>query len=132
MSRGVCPTLQFWVTSGEAMPVDVARRFAELLPQATLVNLYGSSEVTADVSAYVVTGGGARERIPIGRPIANTRLYVPRRARRTRSPSACAGEIHVGGVGLARGYLHDAELTARKFVPDPFAGDARVAALSDR
>jgi amino acid adenylation domain-containing protein len=117
------PDLRFWVTSGEAIPVDVARRFAALLPGATLLNLYGSSEVAADVSAYVVTGSGARERIPIGRPIANTRLYVLDR-HANPVPIGVPGEIHVGGAGLARGYLHDADLTARKFVPDPFVGDA--------
>jgi acyl carrier protein len=101
----------------------VARRFAALLPGATLLNLYGSSEVAADVSAYVVTGSGARERIPIGRPIANTRLYVLDR-HANPVPIGVPGEIHVGGAGLARGYLHDADLTARKFVPDPFVGDA--------
>ena len=118
------PDLQFWVTSGEAVPADVARRFAELLPGATLVNLYGSSEVTADVSAYVVTGTGPRDRIPIGRPIANTRLYVLD-AHANPVPVGVPGEIHVGGASLARGYLRDAELTARKFIADPFAGDAR-------
>ena len=118
------PDLTFWVTSGEAIPADVARRFEEVLPAATLVNLYGSSEVAADVSAYVVTGGGARERIPIGRPIANTRLYVLD-AHANPAPIGVAGEIHVGGVGLARGYLHDAELTEQKFVRDPFTADGR-------
>jgi amino acid adenylation domain-containing protein len=118
------PDLTFWVTSGEVIPTDVARRFEEVLPAATLVNLYGSSEVAADVSAYVITGGGARERIPIGRPIANTRLYVLD-THASPVPIGVAGEIYVGGVGLARGYLHDAELTARKFVRDPFDGDGR-------
>ncbi len=116
------PDLTFWVTSGEAIAVDVARRFEKILPEATLVNLYGSSEVAGDVSAYVISGGGARERIPIGRPIANTRLYVLD-AHAAPVPIGVPGEIHAGGDGLARGYLHDPELTARKFVRDPFAGD---------
>ena len=116
------PDLKFWVTSGEAIPGDVARRFEEILPEATLVNLYGSSEVAADVSAYVITGGGVRERIPIGRPIANTRLYVLD-VHANPVPIGVAGEIHAGGEGLARGYLHDPELTSRKFIRDPFTGD---------
>jgi acyl-coenzyme A synthetase/AMP-(fatty) acid ligase len=117
------PDLTFWITSGEAISGELARRFEALVPLATLVNLYGSSEVAADVSAYVISGGGARERIPIGRPIANTRLYVLD-AHANPVPIGVPGEIHVGGVALARGYLHDAELTARKFVRDPFAPDA--------
>src|SRR6185436_12257605 len=114
------PDLTFWISSGEAISGELARRFEAIVPRATLVNLYGSSEVAADVSAYVITGGGVRERIPIGRPIANTRLYVLD-AHANPVPTGVTGEIYVGGAALARGYLDDAELTARKFVRDPFA-----------
>ncbi len=117
------PRLKFWITSGEAITPELARRFEEIVPDGTLVNLYGSSEVAADVSAYVITGGTFHERIPIGRPIANTRLYVLD-GQGQPVPIGVPGEIHVGGDGLARGYLHDPDLTSRKFIVAPFAGDA--------
>jgi amino acid adenylation domain-containing protein len=125
------PALGFWITSGETITPDLARRFGAVLPAATLVNLYGSSEVAADVTAYVVTGGRWSDRVPIGRPIANTRLHLLD-AHGQVVPIGVAGEIHVGGDAVARGYLHDAELTARKFVPDHLTGRGRLFRTGDR
>jgi amino acid adenylation domain-containing protein len=116
------PTLRLWVTSGEAITPDLARRFEAALPHAILLNLYGSSEVAADVTAYVVTGGRWSERIPIGRPIANTRIYVLDRWLNP-VPIGVPGEIHVGGDGLAHGYLNNPELTAQRFIADPVGRD---------
>jgi amino acid adenylation domain-containing protein len=117
------PKLKFWITSGETITRELARRFGEIVPEATLVNLYGSSEVAADVSAYVITGAALPGRIPIGRPIANTRLYVLD-PHTQPAPIGVPGEIYVGGDGLARGYLHDPDLTSRKFIHDPFGAEA--------
>jgi amino acid adenylation domain-containing protein len=114
------PALQIWITSGEAITTELARRFAETMPKATLVNLYGSSEVAGDVSWYVINNNQFLERIPIGRPIANTQLYVLDREANP-VPIGIAGEIYVGGDNLARGYLNDGALTAQKFLPDPFS-----------
>jgi amino acid adenylation domain-containing protein len=111
--------LRFWVTSGEAITPELAGRLADTLPHATLVNLYGSSEVAADVTAYVVANPRALERIPIGRPIANTRVYVLDR-HLNPVPIGVPGQIHVGGDAVARGYLGNPELTAERFIPDPF------------
>jgi len=125
--------LRFWVTSGEAITPELVRRFADALPGATLVNLYGSSEVAADATAYVVEKPQSLERIPIGRPIANTRVYLLDR-HSNLVPIGVPGEIHVGGDGLARGYLGNPELTARKFIPDPFGRepDDRLYVTGDR
>ncbi len=120
--RGRIPDLKFWVTSGEAITPELARRFREQLPDATLMNLYGSSEVSADVTWYVIGDGTAPDRIPIGRPIANTTIYILDRTLNP-VPIGVPGEIHVAGDGLAHGYLNRPELTAQKFIPDPFAGD---------
>jgi amino acid adenylation domain-containing protein len=113
------PALRLWVTSGEAIPVDLARRFRAAMPHATLLNLYGSSEVSADVTSYEITGEEA-SRIAVGRPIANTQIYVLDRARQP-VPFGVPGEVYVGGHGLARGYLDLPDLTQASFVPDPFS-----------
>jgi amino acid adenylation domain-containing protein len=127
------PDLKFWITSGEVITPELARRVERALPEATLVNLYGSSEVAADVTAYVIRGSESLERIPIGRPIANTRIYILDRDANP-VPIGVAGEIHVGGDGVARGYLHNPELTSKKFVSDPFGRDpeARLYVTGDR
>jgi amino acid adenylation domain-containing protein len=126
------PDLKFWVTSGEAITPELARRFAQALLGATFVNLYGSSEVAADVTSYVIRDSEPLDRIPIGRPIANTRIYILDRDSNP-VPIGAAGEIHVGGHAVARGYLHDPELTSKKFVLDPFGRDpeARLYATGD-
>ncbi|MFJ3897485.1 amino acid adenylation domain-containing protein [Streptomyces sp. NPDC090083] len=101
--------------SGEALGTQQALRFTELLPGARLVNLYGPTEATVDVTHQPVEGLGDRARLPIGRPIDNIRLYVLDAAGR-QTPVGVPGELHVAGVGVARGYLGRPELTAEKFV----------------
>jgi amino acid adenylation domain-containing protein len=113
------PELRFWVASGEPLTVDLAELFAERVPHGTLFNLYGTSEVW-DATWYEPRGGGARlGRVPIGRPIANVTAYVLD-SQGSPTPPGVPGELHVGGVGLARGYVNDPGLTAERFVPDPF------------
>ena len=124
-----CGHLRLLVSSGEALAPALADRFRAVAPAATLLNLYGSSEVAGDVSYHVWQGGA---RMPIGRPIANTRLYILDPAGRP-VPVGVAGELYVGGVAPARGYLNRPELTAERFVPDPFdpAPDARLFRTGD-
>jgi amino acid adenylation domain-containing protein len=126
------PALKFWVTSGEALPPELARRTMMALPGGMLVNLYGSSEVAGDSTVYVITERSSFDRIPIGRPIANTQVYVLD-AEMNPVPIGVAGEIFLGGDGVSRGYLHNPELTAKKFVPDRFRLDpgARLYATGD-
>ncbi|MET8136547.1 amino acid adenylation domain-containing protein [Streptomyces sp. NPDC005251] len=114
--------------SGEALGTAQAVRFAELLPGARLINLYGPTEATVDVTHQPVEGLGDRARLPIGRPIDNIRLYVLDADGR-QTPVGVPGELHIAGVGVARGYLGRPELTAEKFV----SGDAvRAATGEDR
>ncbi|NJM84099.1 MAG: amino acid adenylation domain-containing protein, partial [Tabrizicola sp.] len=125
-------TLSLVFTSGERIPADLAQRFCQAAPQVKLVNLYGSSEVAADVTCEVV-GPVDGDEVPIGRPIDNARLYVLDAA---RQPVAVGdtGELYVGGEVLAAGYLNRPDLTAERFVPDPFAStpDAVMFATGDR
>jgi amino acid adenylation domain-containing protein len=104
---------------GEALTARTVRRFHER-SKAELCNLYGPTEATIDASFWVSSGEVSGVTAPIGRPIANVRLYVLDPARNP-VPVGVAGELFIGGEGLARGYLHRSELTAERFIPDPFS-----------
>jgi amino acid adenylation domain-containing protein len=108
------------ICSGEALPYELQERcFARLA--AELHNLYGPTEAAVDVTYWACTPEYERRIVPIGRPIANTQCYVLDRRMRP-VPVGVAGELYLGGVQLARGYHSRPELTAEKFVPDPFSG----------
>jgi amino acid adenylation domain-containing protein len=109
--------IKLWTSSGEALPADLARRFTERLPHSTLINLYGSSEVAADVTCFVVKSVEGNSSIPIGRPIANTAAYVLD-AHLQPVPIGVYGELYISGTGLARGYLDQPRMTAENFLPD--------------
>ncbi len=112
--------LRYCVCSGETLPVELATMFRKQVPHAKLINLYGSSEVAADVLCYEVEMTEGLATVPLGRPIANTSAYVLD-ANFQPAPVGVPGEICIGGEGLARGYLNQATLTAEKFVPNPFS-----------
>ena len=114
------PRLKYWVTSGEVLSIELSQRFHENMPKSILINLYGSSEVSADVTVYSTNKSELFECIPIGRPIANTQTYILDNHLQP-VPVGVAGELHIGGVGLARGYLNQPALTAEKFIPNPFS-----------
>jgi amino acid adenylation domain-containing protein len=114
--------LRFCVCSGESLPVELATAFRKRLPHTKLINLYGSSEVAADVTCYEVTDTNGLDSVPIGKPIANTQIYILD-THLQPVPFGVMGEIYVGGEGLARGYLNQPVLTQEKFVSDPFNGD---------
>ncbi|HEX8202153.1 MAG TPA: amino acid adenylation domain-containing protein, partial [Isosphaeraceae bacterium] len=113
---------------GEALPRALADRLLD--KGAALWNLYGPTETTIwSSAARVEPGEGA---VPIGRPIANTQLYVLD-ARLRPVPVGVTGELYIGGAGVARGYLRRPALTAERFVPDPFgkAAGARLYRTGD-
>jgi amino acid adenylation domain-containing protein len=116
------PELKLWTCSGEALPWELAARFQKACPQATLLNIYGSSEVAADVTWHEVRerAEGKLGTVPIGKPIANTQVYVLDR-KMNPVPVGVQGEIYVGGAGLALGYWKQPELTAEKFVENRIA-----------
>jgi amino acid adenylation domain-containing protein len=103
---------------GEAMPPDLA---GELIPRcSSLWNMYGPTETT--VWSTVSRVSSTESRIPIGRPIANTQVYIVDGQLR-QVPIGVTGELLIGGDGLARGYLNHPELTAERFIPNPFSQD---------
>ncbi|MDW5329211.1 non-ribosomal peptide synthetase/type I polyketide synthase, partial [Plantactinospora sp. KLBMP9567] len=116
------PRLRHWVVSGEPLPGGLLDRFHQVLPGASLFNLYGATEVMGDVTAAACPPGAGGGPVPIGRPLDNTRLYVLDEEARP-VPIAVTGELYVGGPALARGYLGRPDLTAERFVPDPFGPD---------
>src|SRR5262249_1360279 len=100
---------------GEAMPRDLAH---ELIARASSVwNMYGPTETTVWSAVHLVTA--ADSAIPIGRPIANTTMYVLDRHLQP-VPVGVTGDLYIGGEGLARGYLNRPELNAEKFIPGRF------------
>ncbi|WP_050491844.1 non-ribosomal peptide synthetase [Pseudomonas putida] len=112
------PQLARVLCSGEALPGSLVRRFHAQLPTVELHNLYGPTEAAVDVSAWHCQS--APDNTPIGTPIANTTLYVLDEQRQP-VPQGVAGELYIGGVQVARGYLNRAELTAERFIDDPFS-----------
>ena len=117
------PELRFWVCSSEPLPVEWVRRFREIMPQATLLNLYGPTEVAADVTWYDTAQLSVDSlSVPIGRPIANTQIYLLD-SHLNPVPIGVPGEIYVGGAGLARGYINNPDLAMDRFGPDPFSDD---------
>ncbi|MGZ5015804.1 MAG: non-ribosomal peptide synthetase, partial [Methylobacter sp.] len=113
-----CTSLTRVICSGEALPADLVMRFQEKLP-AELHNLYGPTEASVDVSYWACVPGSIDSAIPIGRPIANISLYILDR-QLNPVPVGTPGELHIGGIGLGRGYLKRPGLTAEKFIPNPF------------
>jgi amino acid adenylation domain-containing protein/non-ribosomal peptide synthase protein (TIGR01720 family) len=113
-----CRSLRRIFCSGEALPGELVRRCLARLPGVALHNLYGPTEAAIDVSEWACRPGEQAAGTPIGRPVANTELYVLDRAGQPVPPGV-AGELYIGGVQLARGYHRRAALTAERFVPDP-------------
>jgi amino acid adenylation domain-containing protein len=113
------PRLRHWTTSGEYLSTDLAARFKQAVPDAILLNLYGSSEVAADATWHEVRELHQNKPVPIGKPIGNTRVYILD-SHLEPVPIGVKGQIYVGGDCLAAGYWRNPDLTAERFVPDPF------------
>jgi amino acid adenylation domain-containing protein len=108
------------LSGGEALPAELAARVRERV--GALWNVYGPTETTIWSSAQPVEPAGERGPVPIGAPVANTRIYALDGAGGP-VPVGVAGELHIGGAGVARGYLGRAALTAERFVPDAFSAE---------
>jgi acyl carrier protein len=121
-----CNSLRRVMCSGEALSLSLQRRFFERLG-SELNNLYGPTEASVDVTYWRCDRSQQTGTVPIGRPIGNTQLYVLDR-HLNPVPPGVPGELHIGGLPLARGYLNRADLTSERFIPSPF-GDAAGARL---
>lgn len=114
--------LRWLVPTGEALPPEFCRRWLSVYPYIPLLNAYGPTECSDDVTHYPIFAPLAERQVhtPIGRPINNIRLYILDQRLRPL-PVGVSGELYVGGAGVGRGYLNDARRTAEAFVPDPFS-----------
>ncbi|MGW0737094.1 amino acid adenylation domain-containing protein [Streptomyces sp. NPDC002851] len=121
--------LRWVVSSGETLTPQCANAFRRLLPTVRLLNMWGATEVSDDCTHHELVGE-ADERaasVPVGRPIANARVYVLD-DNREPVPVGTPGELYVGGLCVGGGYVNDPERTAAAFVPDPFADGPGVLA----
>ncbi len=121
------------VLGGEASRTEWVRRLRELAPGCAVHNHYGPTETTVGVLTHPVGDlpDDAPATLPLGRPLPGARVHVLDRAG-SLVPSGVPGELYVGGAGVSRGYLGRPELTAERFVPDPFAEGARLYRTGDR
>jgi len=118
--------------SGEALTPSHVKKFNDLWASKTgvrLANLYGPTEATVDVTYYDCPRSNDLEKIPIGRPIDNTRLYILQDGQQV--PVGEVGELCIGGVGVARGYLNNEKLTAEKFTENPVRPSERIYRTGD-
>jgi len=128
MDRMDLAHLKYWTCSGERLSADLTEEFCSLFPAPahTLLNIYGSTEVTADATCQEVSPGVTS----IGRPIDNVTIYIVEGSGGLCPMGEC-GEIYVGGACVAKGYWNNPGLTAERFIDDPFGGDGRVYRTGD-
>ncbi|WP_405064546.1 amino acid adenylation domain-containing protein [Kribbella sp. NBC_01505] len=112
-------SVRYWISSGEPLTQSTANTMRIAAPQAELLNFYGSTEVTGDATAASITD---TKNTPIGAPVANTTARVLDAWLRP-VPAGATGELYLGGVQLADGYVARPGLTADRFVADPFGDD---------
>ncbi|MHA4810748.1 amino acid adenylation domain-containing protein, partial [Flavitalea flava] len=130
---GECKSLKKVLCSGEALKRPQVNLFRERLPNAVIYNLYGPTEASIEVTYWALPGKDEiTGYVPIGKPIANTALYILDRNEHP-VPVGGAGELYIAGVPVAHGYLNRPELTFDRFVPDPFTlpGGSRMYRTGD-
>jgi natural product biosynthesis luciferase-like monooxygenase protein/non-ribosomal peptide synthase protein (TIGR01720 family) len=117
-TQRILASVQKLFVGGEMLPISVVRELHQVTG-AKIYNMYGPTETTIWSAVYEVPEQ-VMDSVPIGKPIANTQMYVVNEEMQP-VPVGAAGELYIGGDGLARGYLNRAELTAERFIPDPFS-----------
>ncbi|MEY9880408.1 amino acid adenylation domain-containing protein [Bradyrhizobium sp. USDA 329] len=121
--------LRYVLSGGDVLSLKHVELARKANPRLTVINAYGPTENTTFSTCYPITRGELRT-VPIGKPIPNSRAYVLDREMML-SPVGAIGELFVGGVGLARGYLNCPALTAERFVADPFVPGQRLYRTGD-
>ena len=122
-----------FVIGGENLVAESLALWRKSAPATRLINEYGPTETVVGCCTYeVAPGDPATGSVPIGRPVANTQLYILDRYRNP-VPVGVVGELYIGGAGVARGYMNRPELNEERFIPDPFSGqlDSRLYKTGD-
>jgi amino acid adenylation domain-containing protein len=118
--------LRLLISTGEPLTADLCRAFIRYFPSVPLINAYGASECSDDVSLHRITAASLlTTTVPVGRPLPNTQAYVLDQHLQP-VPTGAIGELYVGGAGVGRGYINDPALTDARFQPDPFADRAEA------
>ncbi|HEX7860699.1 MAG TPA: amino acid adenylation domain-containing protein [Verrucomicrobiae bacterium] len=128
-SAAACRSIQRVICSGEALPIESQEQFFKLF-NCQLLNFYGPTEASIEVTFWECNRHSRLGFVPIGKPIANTQVYILNDAFEP-CPALVPGELFIGGTGVARGYHHRPELTAEKFLSDPFRADNRLYRTGD-
>jgi amino acid adenylation domain-containing protein len=117
--------LRLLISTGEPLPVDLCRAWFARCPNVPLINAYGASECSDDVSLHRLTKAPAAtsSNVPVGAPLPNTQLYVLDASLQPQ-PVGVTGELCIGGAGVGRGYVNDPAQSRQRFIPDPFARQA--------
>ena len=131
-NRAALKRLRWLIPTGEALASDLCIRWLQRYPHIPLLNAYGPTECSDDVTHQVISDQELDGTVPIGKALPNLRVYILDRQMQLQ-PIGVRGEIYVGGVGVGRGYLGNASRTAEIFVPDPWdtQGGARLYRTGD-
>lgn len=117
---GELSSLRTVIVAGESCPPELVKRHAETLPRTSLFNEYGPTEATVWSSVHRCDWPMDQHSVPIGRPVANTQIYVLD-SQLQPAPIGVTGEVYIGGDGVARGYLNHPDQAAERFIPHPFS-----------
>jgi amino acid adenylation domain-containing protein len=126
VSPGIFSSLRYALFGGEVSDPNAVRMILRESPPEHMLNMYGPTETTTFATWYpVLSVAENANALPIGRPIANTQVYILD-TRLQPVPIGVTGEIYIGGAGVALGYLNRADLTAKRFIKDPFRAGAQT------
>lgn len=117
--------IEFLLVTGETVKPNLIKKWFELYPTIKVVNAYGPTEASDDITHYIMDRAPDYDSIPIGRPVQNFSIYIVDK-HMNLCPVGVKGEICVSGIGVGRGYINDPERTNQVFMYDPFNGDGKV------
>lgn len=123
-------SLKYTIVGGEVLSVATVNKFHKLTTEAVLVNIYGPTEITVYATCYDLDRNKVHSNIPIGTPVDNMGVYILDKSQNL-VPINVAGEVCLSGIGLSRGYINNSELTAEKFVYNPFISGERMYKTGD-